>query len=227
MFYIVATPIGNLEDITIRAVETLKKAHFILAEDTRESAKLLNRYGITSTVVSYRDQNHIKMLPKIIEKLDSGLDIALICDAGTPTLSDPGYKLVQELRIRGYQITSLPGAFAGAVALSMSGLPTDKFAFLGFLPKSDISREEILRKYLELDCSIVLYESPKRVRELIKQIKVVVNDQNRLLSVANDLTKMHEFVVTASIKEIESKLPEVLKGEFVIMISKIMPQSSL
>ncbi len=226
MLYIVSTPIGNLGDITYRAVETLNRSHFILAEDTRQSAKLLKKYGITTTLVSYRDQNHEQMMPKIIEKLEAGLDLALISDAGTPTLSDPGYKLVHELVSAGFEVRSVPGPFAGAAALSVSGLPTDRVTFLGFLPKSDKQREDILTEYLGMDGSIVIYESPKRVVALIELIKTITNGEERLISVANDLTKMHELVITSDMETILDKLPEKLKGEFVISVSKIMPQSS-
>ena len=135
--YIVATPIGHLKDMTFRAVEILKGVPFVLAEDTRESKKLLDRYEITTQLISYRDQNHERMLPKILEKLDMGLDLALISDCGTPLISDPGYKLVSELRELDYEIIPIPGPSALTSALSVSGMPVDKFVFLGFLPKSE------------------------------------------------------------------------------------------
>jgi len=148
--YVVATPIGNLEDITFRAIDTLKKVTFVLAEDTRESYKLFNRYDIKTQLISYRDQNHEKMLGKILEKLDMGLDLALISDCGTPLISDPGFKLIRELRERKYDVVSIPGPSALTSALSISGLVTDRFAFLGFLPKSDIKRKKLLQEYVNI-----------------------------------------------------------------------------
>ena len=148
--YVVATPIGNLKDMSFRAIETLKSVIFILAEDTRETKKLLNEYDINTQLVSYRDQNHERMIGKILEKLDMGLNLALVSDCGTPLISDPGYRLVRDLRMKGYEILSIPGPSALTSAISISGLPTDSFSFLGFLPKSEGKREKILKKYLEL-----------------------------------------------------------------------------
>ena len=128
--YIVATPIGNLSDMTLRAIEVLKSVAFVLSEDTRESKKLLDRYEIPTQLISYRDQNHERVIGKVLEKLDMGLDLALISDAGTPLISDPGFKLVRDLREKGYDVVSIPGASAVIAALSVSGLPTDRFVFL-------------------------------------------------------------------------------------------------
>ncbi|MDD3475128.1 MAG: 16S rRNA (cytidine(1402)-2'-O)-methyltransferase, partial [Candidatus Dojkabacteria bacterium] len=168
--FIVATPIGNLEDITFRAVDTLKKVAFILAEDTRESKKLLDRYDISTQLISYRDQNHEKILQKVVEKLDMGLDLALISDSGTPLISDPGFKLVKYLRENMHEVLAIPGASALTSALSISGLPTDRFVFLGFLPKSDTRREKIFKEYMNLHNTLVMYESPKRLLRLLELI---------------------------------------------------------
>ncbi|MDD4382325.1 MAG: rRNA small subunit methyltransferase 1, partial [Candidatus Dojkabacteria bacterium] len=127
--YIVATPIGNLGDVTYRAIEILNKVAFILAEDTRETVKLLNRYDIKTQLISYRDQNHDRMLEKIYEKLNMGFDLALVSDSGTPLISDPGFKLVRELRDREYEVIPIPGPSAVISALSVSGIPTDKFTY--------------------------------------------------------------------------------------------------
>ena len=171
--YVVATPIGNLGDITFRAVETLKKVSFVLAEDTRESYKLFNKYNIGTQLVSYRDQNHERMLDKVLEKLDVGLDLALISDCGTPLISDPGFKLIRELRERKYDVISIPGPSALTSALSISGLVTDKFTFLGFLPKSDIRRKKLLKEYVGIKGSIVFYESPNRLIKLLDILKEI------------------------------------------------------
>ena len=165
--FVVATPIGNLDDITYRAIKTLKSVAFILAEDTRESKKLLDKYDIHTQLISYRDQNHEKIINKIVEKLDIGLDLAIISDNGTPLISDPGYKLVRYLREEGYVISPIPGPSAVISALSISGLPTDRFSFLGFLPKSDSKRIEIFEEFFNLDTTVVVYESPKRLFKLL------------------------------------------------------------
>ena len=220
--YVVATPIGNLGDMTFRAVEVLKSVAFILAEDTRESIKLLKRYDIPTQLISYRDQNHAKMMVKILEKLDMGLDLALVSDCGTPLISDPGFKLVRELREKEYIVESIPGPTAVTSALSISGLPTDKFSFLGFLPKSDKKRKDILKKYLELNSTIVLYESPKRMIRLLEILDSICEGCSIVL--ARDLTKKREEVLQAS----ANGLIEILKergfdkdphGEFVVIIS--------
>ena len=220
--YVVATPIGNLEDITYRAVDILNSVSFILAEDTRESAKLLRRYNISTPLVSYRDQNHFKMIGKILEKLELGLNLALVSDSGTPLISDPGFKLVRELREKGYIVEAIPGPSALVSALSISGLPTDKFSFLGFLPKSNKRREDILRKYLELESTVVLYESPNRILALLGLLNVISKDCKVVL--AKDLTKKREELL----QSIPNSLLSVLRkrgydkkayGEFVVIIS--------
>jgi len=220
--YVVATPIGNLGDMTFRAVEVLKSVPFILAEDTRESIKLLRRYDIPTQLISYRDQNHERMMSKILEKLDMGLNLALVSDCGTPLISDPGFKLVRELREKGYIVESIPGPTALTSALSISGLPTDRFSFLGFLPKSDKKRKEILERYLELGSTVVLYESPKRILSLLEVINSI--EEGSTVVLAKDLTKKREEVLQSS----ANGLIEVLKergfdkdphGEFVVVIS--------
>ena len=169
--YVIATPIGNLGDISFRAVEILKSLPFVLAEDTRESIKLLRKYDIHTQLISYRDQNHEKMIGKIKEKLDMGLNLALISDCGTPLISDPGYKLVRDLITGGYIVESIPGPSALVAALSIAGLPTDRFVFLGFLPKSDKRRVDILNIYLELRIPLVIYESPHILKKLLEILK--------------------------------------------------------
>lgn len=221
--YVVATPIGNLEDITFRAVEVLKKVVFILAEDTRESKKLLDRYGIETQMVSYRDQNHERMVEKVFEKLNMGFDLALISDAGTPLISDPGYKLVRDLRESGYEILSIPGASALTSALSVSALPTDRFVFLGFLPKSDGKRKRLLEQYKDLDNTIVIYESPNRLTKLLKLVLDISGDIYVYL--AKDISKMREESFYGKITDIITELDErgfdeSPHGEFVCIFSK-------
>jgi 16S rRNA (cytidine1402-2'-O)-methyltransferase len=221
--FVVATPIGNLEDMTLRAIETLKNVAFVLAEDTRESRKLLDRYKIETQLISYRDQNHEKMIDKIVEKLDMGLDLAIVSDNGTPLISDPGYKLVRYLRENDFEVNVVPGPSALTSALSIGGLPTDNVSFLGFLPKSDTKRMKILNSFLSLDTTLVVYESPKR---LLKLMDLLLNLDNGLYVCAiRDMTKRHD-------KAYVGKIPDVIKnfenddlrenpyGEWVVLISK-------
>ncbi len=219
--YIIATPIGNLGDVTYRAVEILKSVAFVLAEDTRESKKLFNRYDIPTQLISYRDQNHERISSKIIEKLDMGLNLGLVSDSGTPLISDPGYKLVKQLKELGYIVESIPGPSALISALSISGLPTDRFLFLGFLPKSLSKRKDILGRYLSLGNTVVIYESPKRVLSLLKTVDDISPENTTVL--AKDLTKFREEVLNGSALELISLLNEREfvnhpHGEFVVLI---------
>ncbi len=219
--YVVATPIGNLEDITFRAIDTLKKVTFVLAEDTRESYKLFNRYDIKTQLISYRDQNHEKMLGKILEKLDMGLDLALISDCGTPLISDPGFKLIRELRERKYDVVSIPGPSALTSALSISGLVTDKFTFLGFLPKSDIRRKKLLQEYVNIEGSLIFYESPKRLIKLLDMLKNVFGEKK--VGIAKDISKMREMFFYGNISEVSKEIEtddfkENPHGEYVVIL---------
>lgn len=218
--FVIATPIGNLSDITLRAIETLKSVAFILAEDTRVSKVLLNKYEIKTTVISYRDQNHEKMFTKITEKLDMGLNLGLISDAGTPLISDPGYKLVSQLKEREYDVVPIPGPDAVSTALCASGLPTDRYIFLGFLPKSEKLRKELLLKYGNIESTVCIYESPNRLLKLLSEIKEILG--KRKVCVANDMTKMFEEVYTNNIDSVidfYSKKTKIV-GEFVVLVGK-------
>ncbi len=219
--YVIATPIGNLGDISFRAVEILKSLPFVLAEDTRESIKLFRRYDINSKLISYRDQNHERIFEKVKEKLDMGLNLGLISDSGTPLISDPGFKLVRELRELGYIIESIPGACALISALSISGLPTDRFVFLGFLTKSIERRKDILKRYFSLGNTVIIYESPNRLLSLLNTINDIC--PKNLTVIARDLTKMREEVLSGSANEIEGILTERgfnlhPHGEYVVMV---------
>jgi 16S rRNA (cytidine1402-2'-O)-methyltransferase len=219
--FVVATPIGNLEDMTFRAVDVLKNVSFILAEDTRETSKLLNRYKIDTQMVSYRDQNHERIIGKVLEKLDLGLDLALVSDAGTPLISDPGYRLVRELRLKNYEVIAIPGASATTSALSVGGLATDRFTFFGFLPKSDVRREKLLKEYLAIESTFVFYESPNRLVKLLKLISKVFGDV--MVCVARDMTKMREQYLFGSINEIVANLEQNdfennPHGEYVVVV---------
>lgn len=219
--YVVATPIGNLDDMTLRAISTLKEVAFILAEDTRETAKLLQRYEISTQLVSYRDQNHDRMIGKIKEKLDMGLSLALVSDCGTPLISDPGYRLVKDLRELNYEVYPIPGASAVISALSVSGLATDRFTFFGFLPKSDIKREKLLREYLGIESTLIFYESPNRLLRLLELLEDIFGDKN--VMVAKDISKMREQYFYGNIESVLSKLDTTEfrnnpHGEYVVML---------
>jgi 16S rRNA (cytidine1402-2'-O)-methyltransferase len=219
--YVVATPIGNLSDMTFRAVDILKKVPFILAEDTRESKKLLEKHGIETQLVSYRDENHDKVLEKILEKLKMGLNLALISDAGTPLISDPGYKLVKHLREASFEVIAIPGPSAVTAALSVSGLPTDRFVFFGFLPKSQTRREKIISEYKDLHNTLVFYESPKRLIGFLGTISKVLGDVKIFL--AKDISKLREEYFYGKVSEVEEVLNERNfgdnpHGEFVCVV---------
>jgi 16S rRNA (cytidine1402-2'-O)-methyltransferase len=220
--YVVATPIGNLADVTFRAVSILKKVPFVLAEDTRESKKLLDRYEIESKLISYRDQNHEKMVEKIKEKLDMGLDLALISDSGTPLISDPGYKLIKYLRENEYEVISIPGPSALTSAISVSGLATDRFVFLGFLPKSEGKRKSIVEQYKDLHNSIVIYESPNRLLKLLNLLKEELGEVK--VSLSKDISKLRERYFYGDISDIieileDEGFSENPHGEFVCIVN--------
>lgn len=219
VLYVVATPIGNFSDITLRALEVLKSVDLILSEDTRETDKLLRHYGFSKAQLSYRDQIHERVMGKILEFLDMGKSIALVSDSGTPLISDPGFKLVRDVKKAGFQVISLPGPSAVIAALSISGLPTDKFTFIGFLPKTKSHKEKLLKQYGEDEATVVLYESPFRVAKTLQEIYDILGD--RTVSLAVELTKSHERVITDRLSNLLPRINDVvLKGEFVIMIAK-------
>jgi 16S rRNA (cytidine1402-2'-O)-methyltransferase len=215
--YVVATPIGNLSDITLRALEVLKSVNLILSEDTRETKKILDKFEISASQRSYRDQNHIHIINDIINLLEDGKNIALVSDSGTPVISDPGFKLVEDLSGKGFNILSVPGPSAVVAALSISGLPTDKFSFLGFLPKKPTHRAEILKTYGILESTLIIYESPYRVKKLLVEIKATLG--NRRVCIVRELTKMYEEIVRGDVEYlINSNIKE--KGEFVVLVAK-------
>ena len=216
--FIVPTPIGNLEDITFRAIATLKSVNLILAEDTRISLKLLNNYKIQNNVESYHMHNEHKKLISIIEKLNNGLEIALICDAGTPSISDPGFLLVRECIKNNIEIECLPGATALIPALVNSGLPSDRFSFEGFLPVKK-GRTKRLKEIVDENRTLIFYESPHRILKTLNDLSTHYNEDSRV-SISRELTKMHEENFRGTIKEsIEYFQKKKPKGEFVIILS--------
>ena len=217
--YIVATPIGNLEDITLRALNILKEVDFVVTEDMRFSKRMLQRYEIDKPRFTYRDENKKSSTQKILDILDAGKKLALISDSGTPLISDPGFKLVQKVKNAGHSVVTVPGASAVTAALSIAGVPTDRFTFVGFLPKKGGSRLETIKEYGKLDATLVLYESPYRIKKTLQDIYDILGD--RIVAVAKELTKIHETVYLGKLSSVIDEIPETsLKGEFVILVAK-------
>ncbi len=215
--FVVATPIGNLKDMTQRAVDVLSRVKVILSEDTRETKKLLDAYKIAVRQISYRDQNHKRVMPTILSFLSNGDDIALVSDSGTPLISDPGFKLVTEVVNAGYEVIAIPGPSAITAALSISGLPTDKFAFLGFLPKGSGQRLQLLKTYGSLDATLVIFESPYRIQKLLGEINNSIG--NRYVCLCKELTKVHEECIRGKAEKL-LELNQNYKGEYVVLVAK-------
>jgi 16S rRNA (cytidine1402-2'-O)-methyltransferase len=215
--YLVPTPIGNLGDITLRALEVLKKVDTILAEDTRTSGFLLKHYEISKPLQSFHIFNEHKTLAGLIERMKKGEVMALISDAGTPGISDPGFLLVREVLKSGLKLDCLPGATALIPALVKSGFPTDRFVFEGFLPHKK-GRQTLLKRLAEEDRTIVLYESPHRLIKTLEQL-IEFFGPERLVSVSRELTKLHEETFTGTVQEVlqHFSLKDV-KGEIVLVI---------
>lgn len=220
-FYIVATPIGNLEDITFRAIKTLKEVDLILCEDTRVTKKLLQKYEIDTPTMSYHQHSKISKIDKIFEMIEAGKNIALVSDAGTPTISDPGSFLVSEMKKKfgkEIEIIAIPGASALVSALSISGLPVDQFLFLGFLPHKK-GRETLFKEISETKRTIAFYESPHRILKTLESLKKHIG--KREVVIARELTKIYEETISGSAEEIIEyfeKNPDKIRGEFVVMI---------
>lgn len=219
--YIVPTPIGNLQDITYRAVEVLSQVNLIACEDTRHSQKLLQHLAISTALISYHEHNEQHRTLQLIDKLKQGQDIALISDAGTPLISDPGYNLVNQCRDQGVKVVPLPGPCAAITALSGAGLATNKFIFEGFLPVKDQALEQALSQLVEREHTSIFYESPRRVKQTISKIKQVLG-VGRYLVLAKELSKTFETFIGGNADAILEWLdadPAHHKGEFVLMVS--------
>tara|TARA_B100001029_G_C15041793_1_gene444181 strand:+ start:981 stop:1661 length:681 start_codon:yes stop_codon:yes gene_type:complete len=218
ILYIVATPIGNLADFSFRAVDILNSVDLIASEDTRHTKKLLKHYNINTSMVSYYEWNEVQRAKELCDQILAGKSIALVTDAGTPCISDPGFRIVRQAQIQNIKVSSIPGPNALITALSISGLPSDKFYFEGFLPKKKGLKTRLL--FLSsLDASIILYESPYRIFKTLNLIKKYMG--NRFISISRELTKKFEEVETKSINEfIEKYKNKKAKGEFVIIIAK-------
>lgn len=219
--WVVATPIGNLEDMAPRAVAVLEQADVVAAEDTRHSGRLLKHFGVHTRQVSLHEHNESQRAAYLLKRLQAGETVALVCDAGTPLISDPGFRLVREARQAGITVSTVPGPCAAIAALSVAGLPTDRFRFQGFLPAKAGARRarlEVLRDAAE---TLVFYETPRRVGKLLHALTESFGPE-REAALCRELTKLHETVITGSLAEIEERLemePGQQRGEMVLVVA--------
>ena len=211
---IVATPIGNLSDISGRALEALRGADLVACEDTRQTLKLLNHYGIQKPLASYHDFNEEKKAAQIGEKIRGGSNVALVSDAGTPGISDPGYRLVRYCREQGLNVISIPGPNAAITALAASGLPSDEFLFAGFLPSKPTARRAKLESLRPLRPTLIFYEAPHRIEGVLTDLLEILGD--REVCIARELTKLHEEFVFGKLSEVVGKVKAL--GEFVVVV---------
>jgi len=216
--YIVATPIGNLKDLTFRAKEVLESVDLIACEDTRHSTILLNEYGIKKPLLSFHSHSGKAKVDKIMQHLADGDDVALVSDAGTPGISDPGFVLIQEALKNNIEVIPVPGVSAVITALCASGLPTDKFLYLGFLPAKK-GRQTLLKSLSDISYTIVFYESPHRLMKTLEELKIYLKP-NTKITIAKELTKIYETFFRGTVADIAEKLPAGKpKGEYVILLN--------
>ena len=217
ILYIVSTPIGNLEDITLRALKVLKEVDLIAAEDTRRTKGLLNHYEISKPLTSYFSHNEKEKGEYLLNKLKNGENIALVSDAGTPGISDPAYSLIKLALDNNIKVHPIPGPAGVITALSVSGLPTDKFIFEGFLPRKSGRRLKRLESFINEDRTIIIYESPYRILATLQEIKNILG--NRSIVVAREMTKVYEEVIRGSVEEVMQKLRgRIIKGEITLIV---------
>jgi len=217
--YVVATPIGNLGDVTVRALATLAAADTIFCEDTRTTARLLDRYGIRTKLLPYHEHNAAKVRPGIVAALREGAAFALVSDAGMPLVSDPGYRLVAEALAVGCRVTACPGPSAVLTALALSGLPTDRFCFLGFLPHRAGERQRLLTEFVAVRSTLIVFESPSRILDCLEDIERIM--PQRSVALARELTKLHEEILRGPPPEVRDALAgrPAIKGEITLVIS--------
>jgi len=216
--YVVSTPIGNLEDITLRALRTLKDADLIAAEDTRHTGLLLRHFGIQTQLTSYFEGNELKKREFILSRLKEGAQIALVSDAGTPGISDPGFRLIQNAVQNQIPVIPIPGPSAVITALSVSGLPTDAFLFKGFLPHKSKKRRDLLKELEGTKETLIFYESPHRIDETLKDILETLGDREIVLS--REMTKIHEEIMRGKVSDVLNRIEERrLKGEITLVVS--------
>ncbi len=218
VLYVVGTPIGNLEDITLRALRTLGEVDLIAAEDTRNTRRLLARHSINRPLISLHEHNEDRRAVELISKLDKGAAIALVSDAGTPTLSDPGYRLVKDAAAAGIRVVPIPGPSAAVAALSVSGLPTDAFLFLGFPPRKRAKRLTFLRHAAQENKTLIFYESPKRMADLLADLQEVMGERRAVLS--REMTKTYEEFMRGTLSHIAGEVEKrkELKGECTLLV---------
>jgi 16S rRNA (cytidine1402-2'-O)-methyltransferase len=222
--HLVATPIGNLGDITLRALATLAGVDAIACEDTRITRRLTERYGIAPELMPYHEHNAATARPKILARLSEGASIALVSDAGTPLISDPGFKLVREACAAGYAVTALPGPSSVLTALSVAGLPTDRFFFEGFLPAKEAARRRRLSELARIDATLVLFESGNRVQQTLANLAEIMGA--RQAAICRELTKLHEEVTRAMLAELAARAATLeTRGEFVLVIGPPPPDA--
>ena len=215
--YLVATPIGNLGDITLRALETLAGVDIIACEDTRITRRLTERYGITALLKPYHEHNAALARPKILEKLAQGASIALVSDAGTPLISDPGFKLVREVCAAGFPVIALPGPSSVLTALSVAALPTDRFFFEGFLPPKETARRARLSELSRIDATLVMFESGNRVQDTLQDLSQIMGGRDA--AICRELTKLHEEISRGPLTELAQSADALeTRGEFVLVI---------
>lgn len=212
--YVVATPIGNLEDITLRALRILSEAYVIAAEDTRTTRKLLSHHGIKARLISYNQHNMRQRTPSLIHALDNG-DVALVSEAGMPAISDPGFELVTAVLDAGHDVVPIPGASAVLAALAVSGLPTKRFTFLGFLPRRKGERRKLLESLRDDPSTLVIFESPRRLQTALAALHETLGD--RRIAVCRELTKLHEETFRGTITEAIAHFAEP-RGEFTLVV---------
>lgn len=224
--YVVATPIGNLDDISLRAVKVLSAVDAIAAEDTRHSQRLLQHLGIVRPLISLHEHNEAERVRQLLDKIEAGQSIALISDAGTPLISDPGYVVVRALRSAGIRVVPVPGACAAIAALSVSGLPTDRFTFEGFLPAKAGARAEMLKRLVDEARTLVFYESPHRLVDMLEAVIAVMGDDREVV-VARELTKAFETIYSGAAQSVLEQICEDSfgeRGEFVVLVRGAPPR---
>lgn len=218
ILYIVSTPIGNLEDITLRAIRTLREVRLIAAEDTRRTRILLDAYGIDTPLTSLHDRNELKKSIHLIARLNEGIDIAYVSDAGTPGISDPGYIFVRKAISESIRVVPVPGPVAAVAALNVSGLPMDRFVFFAFLPSRRGKRRQLLESIKEETKTMVFYESPNRLVATLQDISEILGD--RQIAVSRELTKIYEETLRGTVSEVSESLSgKKIKGEITLVIS--------
>lgn len=214
--YLVATPIGNLEDITLRALQVLRSAALVAAEDTRQTQKLLQRYEISAATLSYHEHNKLSRVSEILNALEGG-DVALVSDAGMPGLNDPGYELVQAALAAGYAVSPIPGASAPVSALVVSGLPTDAFLYLGYLPRRPAERRKRLAEVAALPYTLIFLEAPHRMVEALADLRAILGD--RPIAAAREMTKIHEEIFRGTLSQAQQHFSEnEPRGEFTLVV---------